>query len=115
ERRLDIFSGQLPAIVKLHAFAQKKRVGFAIFGHLPTVRQVGDDGLSAVAWVTPDEIVIHAELHDRGALLMHIEMRWCGDEAVAQDSAALGLGLGCPELKPCAIKRAGDLRRQALR
>ncbi len=33
--------------------------------------------------VTPDEIVIHAELHDSGALLMHIEMRWCGDESVA--------------------------------
>jgi len=42
-------------------------------------------------------------------------MRWCGDESVAEDPAAPDLGLGRPELKPCSIKRAGNLSRQTQR
>src|SRR5262245_65775655 len=97
ERGFDILSSQLHAIVKPHPFAQEKRIGFAVFGNLPTVCQVWDDGLPAVPGVTPDQIVIHAALHAyAGALLMHIEVRWRAEEPVAQDPAAPGIGFGRP-------------------
>jgi hypothetical protein len=83
ERRLHI-QRQLSAIVKLHAFAQEKRVGFAVFSYVPTVRQVGDDGLPAVPGITPDQVIIHTALHpDAGTLLMHIKVRRRAETPVA--------------------------------
>src|SRR6516162_3642247 len=59
---LYILGRQLGAVVKLHALAQEKGVGFVVFGNLPAVRQIRDDGLATVARITPDQIVEHAAL-----------------------------------------------------
>jgi hypothetical protein len=70
--------------MKFHPFAQEKRVGFAIFGYVPTVGQVWDNRLPAVPRVTPDQVIIHAALHPyAGALLMHIEVRRRAEKPIA--------------------------------
>src|SRR5215813_10390185 len=107
----DIFRRQITPIVELHAPAQEKRVGFAVFGNLPTMRQVRNDALPAVAWITPDQIVIHTALcADIGdsAGLMHIEVSWRTQDPVAQDPTAFGIGLRRPELPLRPVKHIGD-------
>jgi hypothetical protein len=44
--------------VELHILAQEKGVGLAILGDLPAVRQIGDDGFSAVAQGCPGKLGI---------------------------------------------------------
>jgi len=51
---------KLGAVVKLHVFAQEERIGLAVLGDLPTVSEIGNDGLAAVARVAANEIVEHA-------------------------------------------------------
>src|SRR5439155_7119463 len=98
-RGLDIVSGELPTIMELHTLAQEKGVGFFIGRDLPTVCQVGDDGLTTVAWVAANQVVIHAALRTHvgcRARLMHVKMRWGTQHAVAEHSAALRGGFGGP-------------------
>jgi len=70
------------------------------------MRQIGDDGLAAVARITPDQVVEHAALSadvaDR-ARLMHVEMRRPIENAVAHHSAPLWIGLRRRELKFLAV------------
>ena len=61
-RGLDVLGGQSAPIVKGDALAQEERVGFAVLGNLPTVCQVRNDGLATIAWVTPNQVVIHRPL-----------------------------------------------------
>src|SRR5262249_560961 len=61
-RGFDIFSSKITTVVKFHALAQEKRIGFAVFGNLPTMRQVWNDTLPTVPRVTPDQIVVHTAL-----------------------------------------------------
>src|SRR5262249_40739486 len=113
ESGLDILSGQRSAIVKRHPLTQEKRIGSAVLRNLPTVGQVGDDGLPAVSGVTPDQVITHAALHTyAGARLMHIEGRRRAEEPEAKDPAALGMRLGRPQYKLLPIKRAGGLSSQ---
>src|SRR5207244_12426948 len=53
-RRFDILGGKITTVVKLHALAQEKRVGFGILRDLPTMSQVRNDSLTTVPRVTPD-------------------------------------------------------------
>jgi hypothetical protein len=65
--------------MELHAFAQEKSVGFFIGRNLPTVRQVGDDGLTTVARVASNQVVIHTALGTHvgcRARLVHVKVRW---------------------------------------
>src|SRR5262249_53282128 len=57
-----VFPGEIATVVEFDALTQEKRVGFAIFGNFPTVGQVRDDTLPAVARVAPDQVVVHAAL-----------------------------------------------------
>src|SRR5215510_11924765 len=83
ERRLHVSSSQRPAIVKLHAFAKEKCVGFPVFSNLPTVGEVGDDSLPTVPRVTPDQVIIHTALCENGGtLLMYVEVRRRIDDPV---------------------------------
>ena len=94
---LDVVGGELGAVVELHVLAQVERVGLAVLGDLPAMGEIGDDGLAAVARIAADQIVEHAALASQavdGARLVHVEMRRPRGDAVAQDAAALGVGLG---------------------
>ncbi len=98
ERGLDVVRGQFRAVVELHALAQMERVGLAVLGDLPAMRQVGDDRLAAVARIAPDQVVEHAALRaevvDR-ARLVHVEMRRAHRDAVcAARRRDFGLGSG---------------------
>jgi hypothetical protein len=54
EGRLDVRRGELGAVVELDALAQMEGIDLAVLGDFPAVRQVGDDGLAAVALIVPD-------------------------------------------------------------
>src|SRR5262249_57017381 len=98
-RSLNILSGELPAIVELHALAQEKSISFFIGRDLPTVRQVGDDALPTVAWVASNQVVIHTALGTHvgcRARLMHIKECWGTQHAVAEHPATLRGSFGCP-------------------
>ena len=82
---MHIVGGEISPIVELHALAQKKGIGLAIGGNLPTLRQVWNDRL-AVHWMTPDQVVVHGALgrHVRhGAGLMHVKMCRGAQDTVA--------------------------------
>src|SRR4029453_5744143 len=108
---------QLPAIVELHAFAQEKRVGLAIRGNLPTMRQIGNDGLAAVQRIAPDEVIVHRPLRphvgDRAGLV-DIKMRWGTEYPIAQHPTAFSIGVRGAQFE---VWRGPDLWRagQALR
>ena len=109
--------GQLRAVVELHALAQKERVGLAVLGDLPAMRQIGDDGLAAVARIAPDQVVEHAALRAQavdGARLVHVEMRRPVGDAVAQHAAALRVGLRRRELEFRAVELHRDVGGQAV-
>src|SRR5262249_21241837 len=53
---LDVLGRESGAVVEFHALTEKKRIGFAIWRDLPTVRQVRDDGLATVQRIAPDQI-----------------------------------------------------------
>ena len=94
EGGLHVVRGQLGAVVELHALAQEERVGLAVLGDLPAMRQIGDDGLAAVARIAPDQVVEHAalgaEIVDRAGLV-HVEMRRpLGDAVCAARRRASG-------------------------
>src|SRR5215813_14142330 len=123
ERRLHVFGGQFCAIMELHPLAQEECVGLGVLGYLPTMREIGDDGLAAVARIVPDEVVEHAalcaEAVDRAGLV-YIEVRWAHRNAIAQDTAALGVGLGCSELELRSVELVRyrgkrTIRKQACR
>ena len=102
EGRLDVGGREIRPIVKLHALAQVERVGLAVFGNFPAMRQVGDDGLAAVARIAPDQVVEHASLGADvadGARLMHVEMRRPIEDAVAQHATPLWIGVRSRHLK----------------
>ena len=107
EGGFHIFGGQLGAVMELHALTQMKRVGLAVLGDFPAMRQVGDDRLAAVARVAPDQIVEHAalraEIVDRPGLV-HVEMRRPHRDAVAKDAAPLWVRLGRGQLELRAIE-----------
>ena len=97
--------------------AQEERVGFAVLGDLPAVREIRDDGLAAVARIAADEIVEHAALAAQiinGARLMHVEVGRAGGDAIAQHAATLGIGLGGGELELATIERGGNVRQRAI-
>ena len=88
--------------MKLNVIAQKEGVGFAVLGDLPAMRQIGDDGLTAIARVVADQIVKHAshctEVED-GAGLVEVEMRRPYRNARANHAAVFGVRLGRFKLK----------------
>ena len=115
EGGLDVVGGELGAVVELHVLAQEEGVGLAVLGNLPAVGEVGNDGLAAVARVAADEIVEHAPLGAEiidGARLVHVEVRRTAGDAVAQNAATFGIGLGRPELELGAVELGGHLRQR---
>ena len=104
---LHVVGGEVGAVVELHVLAQEEGVGLAVLGDLPAVGEIGDDCLAAVARIAADEIVEHAalaaEIVDR-ARLVHVEVRRAACNAVAQNAAALGIGLGRLELEFGAVE-----------
>src|SRR3984893_15694211 len=112
EGRLHVVGGQFRAVVKLHPFAQEKRVGRTVLGDLPAVSQVGDDRLATVERVVANEIVEHrghrAERPDRSRLV-DAEMWRAHQYAVAQHAAALRVGFGGLQLKFRAVELVGYL------
>jgi hypothetical protein len=102
--------------VKRDAFAQEKRVSSGVLGNLPTVCQVGDDGLPTITRVPPEQVVKPAALRENvDALLMRVEVGLRINDPVAEDPAARDMGFRRAAVKPGPIKRAGDLRRQTQR
>ena len=92
ERRLHVIGRQFRAVVKLHALAQKERVGRAVLGDSPTMCQVRNDRLAAVAWIMPDQIVEHATLGTdiaHRSRLLEVEMWRAIQYADAQHAASL--------------------------
>ena len=82
-------------------------VGLAVLGDLPAMRQVGDDGLAAVARIAPDQVVEHAALAAQAvdrAGLMHVEMRRPRGDAVAQHAARFRVRLRRRELEFRAVE-----------
>src|SRR4029077_3882463 len=86
EGRFYISRCEIRPVMELDALAQVKRVGLAVLGDFPAMRQIGDDGLATVARISPDQVVEHATLSADvadSARLMHIEMRRAIENAVA--------------------------------
>jgi hypothetical protein len=111
---LHVLRRELGAVVELHLLAQHEGIGLAVLGDLPAVRQVGNDGLAAVARIAPHQVVEHATLAAQavdGARLMEVEVRRPHGDAVLQHAALLGVGLGCCELE----FRTVEFGRHALR
>src|SRR6202045_3621499 len=81
------------------------------------MRQIGDDGLATVAWITPDQVVEHAALSadvaDR-ARLMHVEMRGAIENAVAHPPSSLEVGLRSRYRKLRAVLLHRDIGGQAV-
>src|SRR5271166_2093090 len=102
ERCLDVIGSQLRAVMELNPLAQEKRVGLAVPGNLPAVREIGNDRLAAVARIVPYQIVEHAahgaESADRPRLV-NVEMRRAHQNPIAQHAAAFWIWLGGFELK----------------
>src|SRR5262249_21469511 len=77
----------------------------------------GDDGLAAVARITPDQIVEHAALGADvadSAGLMHIEMRRAIENAVMHHPSPLWIGLRCRHLKFRAVVLQRNIGRKAV-
>jgi len=117
EGRLDVFGGEFGTVVELHPLAQHEGIGLAVLGDVPAVRQVGDDGLAAVARVASDQVV---ELHrlrrqavDR-ARLVHVEMRRAHRDAVAQDAARFRVGFRRRELELGAVELQRDVGQRPI-
>ena len=90
-------------------------VGLAVLGDLPAMREIGDDGLAAVARVAPDQVVEHAALAAQAvdrAGLMHVEMRRARGDGVSQHAARLRVGLRRLELELRAVELVGHALRQ---
>ncbi|MER2603222.1 MAG: hypothetical protein ABTR27_12790, partial [Candidatus Competibacter phosphatis] len=83
--------------MELHVLAQHERVGLVVLRDFPAMREVGNDGLAAVARIAPNEVVEHAALAaeavDRAGLV-EVEMRRPRSDAVTQHATCLGVGLG---------------------
>ena len=110
EGRLHVVSRQFGPVVKLNVIAQHEGVGLAVLGDLPAMRQIGDNGLAAVARVTPDQVVEHAPHRtevEEGARLMEVKMRRPYWNAHAHDATVFGVGLGRLELKFGAVEFQG--------
>ena len=60
ERRLHIICSEVRSVAELHPLPQKERIGLAVLGNLPAVREIGDDGLAAATWIAPDQVIEHA-------------------------------------------------------
>ena len=108
--RLHVGGGEVRPVVELHALAQVERVGLAVLGDFPAMRQIGDDALAAVARIAPDQVVEHASLGADvadGARLMHVEMRRPIEDAVAHHAAPLRIGFRRRhlELRPVVLVR----------
>src|ERR687897_338239 len=83
--------------MELHALADVERVGLAVLGDLPAVRQVGDDGLARIARIATYQVVVHAALAAQavdGARLVEIERRGRNVEAFFHPPARLRFWLG---------------------
>src|SRR5207302_9358825 len=93
---------EIRPVVELDTLAQVKCVGLAVLRDFPAMRQIGDDGLAAVARITPDQVVEHAALSADvadSARLMHVEMRGAIENAVAHHPSPFWIRLGCRHLK----------------
>src|SRR5262249_15077810 len=94
EGRFYVSRREIRPVVELDTLAQVKRVGLAVLGDFPAMRQIGDDGLATVARITPDQVVKHAALSadvaDR-ARLMHVEMRGAIENECRSASPLLAL------------------------
>ena len=115
EGRLDVFRGELGAVVELHVLAQVEGVGLAVLGDLPAMREIGNDGLAAVARVAPDQVVEHAALAAQavdGAGLMEVEVRRPHGDGVFQHAARLRIRLRRLELELRAVELVGHALRQ---
>src|SRR5262249_25244161 len=62
EGRLYVSRCEIRPVMELDTLAQVKRVGFAVLGDFPAMRQIGNDGFAAVARIAPYQIVEHAAL-----------------------------------------------------
>src|SRR4029077_13574571 len=106
EGRFYVSRCEIRPVVELDTLAQMKCVGLAVLGDFPAMREIGDDGLAAVARVTPDQVVEHAamsaDVADRPRL-MHVEMRRAIENAVAHFPAPLRIGLGGGHLEFRAV------------
>src|SRR5262249_22637782 len=74
--RLYVGRCEISPVVELDPLTQVKRIGLAVLGDFPAMRQIRDDGLATVARITPDQIVEHAALSADvadSARLMHVE------------------------------------------
>src|SRR5262249_25680946 len=99
---LDVVGGKLGAIVELHVLAQEEGIGLAVFGDLPAVGEIGNNGLATIARIAANEVVEHAALAAEavdGARLVHVEMRGARGDAVAQYTTAFGVGFRRFQLK----------------
>ena len=113
--RLYVGGGEVRPVVELHALAQVERVGLAVLGDFPAMRQIGDDGLAAVARIAPDQVVEHASLGADvadGARLMHVEMRRAIEDAVAHHAAALRTWLPAPPSETSTRRTRTGYRRR---
>src|SRR5207245_262883 len=117
EGRFYVSRCEIRPVVELDTLAQVKRVGLAVLRDFPAMRQIGDDGLAAVARITPDQVVEHAALSADVAdstRLMHVEMRRAIENAVAQDPAALWIGLRGRHLKLRAVVLQRNIGSEAV-
>src|SRR6476659_7239060 len=93
--------------MELNAFAQEEGVGLPVLGNVPAVRQVRNDGLAAVARITPDKIVEHATHRAEvvvGARLVQIEVRYPIGDAHAEYGPVFGAGIRCSELERSTVE-----------
>ena len=98
----------------MYALAQKERIGLAVLGDLPAMREVRNDGLAAVARIVPDQVVEHAALGADvadGAGLLEVEMRRPVEDADAEHAAVLRIRLRRGELEFRAVEFVGNVRQ----
>src|SRR4051812_22588931 len=98
-----------------HTLAQKKRIGLAITGDVPAMRQVRNNGLAAVTRIATDEVVEHAGLRAQTvdcARLMHVEMGRAIGNGIAQHPTALRVRLRWGELEFRTVILQRDFGRQ---
>src|SRR5258708_18493461 len=106
EGRFYVSRCEIRPVVELDTLAEVKCVGLAVLGDFPAMRQIGDDGLAAVARIAPDQVVEHAALGADvadSAGLMDVEMRGAIENAVAHHPSPLWIGLRCRYLKLRAV------------
>src|SRR5205814_254186 len=117
EGRLYVSRGEIRAIVELDTLAQVKRVGLAVLRDFPAMRQIGGDGLAAVARITPDQVVEHATLGADvadSARLMHVEMRRAIEDAITHHPSTLWIGLRRRHLKLRTVVLRRNIRCEAV-